>query len=323
MSSLPRTIQNARSSFGCLTVSASLTASALLALGCSSASSNTTSSDDAGTEQNDAGADSGHSAADSGSSATDSGQSGNDANSGNDSSAVKGCAGLPLCDDFESATAGGSPIATLWTATGGCGGGGSYSAVVDNTQSHSGKNSVKIVGGDSCGPLITNTSAFTTLAGAVYGRFFARFTSGMPATHVAFMQLGLSASNMQQSNEVQLTGQNHVVAWNYQDKTLPVMIPNPVSIDVMPTTWTCIEFHTDATSGAIETWFDGAAVDGLTFIPGTTTVKQGVNDAWATGKPSPLAPKSLSFGWLDFGGGPSTIWIDDVALSSTRIGCAL
>jgi hypothetical protein len=83
--------------------------------------------------------------------------------------------------------------------------------------------------------------------------------------------------------------------------------------------WTCVEFHTSASSGAIETWVNGAAVTGLTFVPGTTTKVASVNDQWKA--PSPFAPTSLGFGWILFSGPPMTLWVDDIALSKSRIGC--
>ena len=83
-------------------------------------------------------------------------------------------------------------------------------------------------------------------------------------------------------------------------------------------TWTCVEFHTSST-GTLETWVNGNSVPGLTFIPGTTTKMSGVNDQWTA--PSPFTPMSIGFGQVQFSGGIPTIWFDDIAVGSTRIGC--
>ena len=64
---------------------------------------------------------------------------------------------------------------------------------------------------------------------------------------------------------------------------------------------------------------NGAAIAGLTFIPSVTTKISSVNDQWKA--PSPFAPTSIGFGWILFSGPAMTLWIDDVALASSRIGC--
>jgi hypothetical protein len=84
-------------------------------------------------------------------------------------------------------------------------------------------------------------------------------------------------------------------------------------------TWTCVEFHTSASTGALATWVGGNAVSGLTFVPGTTAKTQGVNDQWTP--PSPFAPTSLGLGWIAFSAPQLVLWIDDVALAVSRIGC--
>jgi hypothetical protein len=66
------------------------------------------------------------------------------------------CAALRLCDDFESAAAGGPPGATWTTATPNrCGPG---TLAVDATEAHSGARSVKISGGGYCNHVFLATS---------------------------------------------------------------------------------------------------------------------------------------------------------------------
>jgi hypothetical protein len=243
--------------------------------------------------------------------------------------AGQGCSSLPFCDDFEKETAGSPPDPSLWTVTTGCGMNDPTSTVtIDDTQSRSGKNSVKVVGGNNtCGPLFTNTTAFAGLGDVVYGRFFARFMSGMPMQHSAFMVLGLSADAgvaQDPSNGLQLTGQSAVLVWNWHDTTLPNIDMQGTSQSVDPAVapqWVCIEFETDAMTGAIATWVDGAEVAGLTFDPTTTTGQPGVNNTWSSGHPTPLRPATISFGWVSYGGGMNTLWFDEVSLSGSRIGC--
>src|SRR5580692_3978049 len=123
--------------------------------------------------------------------------------SGSDAPAGTSCSSLPLCDTFDTDTAGSPPASSLWTLVGtaGCSGTGNpgaptiYPVVVDSTQHHSGANSVKITGGDACGPLMLNTSAFSKLTGAdVYGRFyvFLPATSPMTFDHTSLAAIALT-----------------------------------------------------------------------------------------------------------------------------------
>ncbi|HEY2735597.1 MAG TPA: hypothetical protein VGI70_16485, partial [Polyangiales bacterium] len=59
------------------------------------------------------------------------------------------------------------------------------------------------------------------------------------------------------------------------------------------------------------------AISGLTFIPGTTPMSD-LNAQWT---PAPLAPTSFGLGWVVFSGPMISLWFDDAALGTTRIGC--
>lgn len=237
-----------------------------------------------------------------------------------------GCTGSPLCDDFETDVVGAAPNATRWAIVSGCGGNDPQSTVtIDSSQHHSGNNSVKVVGGtNTCGPIFSNTSAFSSLGNSIYGRFYVRFSVATQMSHSMFMGLGFAASGVpsQVNDNLEMTQQYGVYVWNLHDKTLPNIAP---SASTPMDTWTCIEFHTDATNGNLDTWIDGAAVPQMTFDPGVTAVQtgNGGNDSWSgyTMKPSPFKPTSVSFGWVTFGGSPATVWFDDIALGPSRILC--
>jgi len=261
------------------------------------------------------------------------------ADSGTDATTVPGCAALPLCDDFEADSTGGPPSSARWgvTSATGCSGQSSYSVTIDGTQAHGGKQSVKVVGGDSCGPMMVHSSAFAKLTGGdVYGRFFTRFSSAMPVHHAAFMALGFApdagplGNNTKQYLQFSAEeasnpdgGSGAMLDWNYNDLTLP----QKDSMGFVQTTypaagaWTCVEFHASPGSGALEVWVDGNAVPGMTYVPGVTMDMQGVNGGWNAGRPTPLDVKSIGFGWVDFTASGTTLWFDDIALASSRIGC--
>ena len=59
-------------------------------------------------------------------------------------------------------------------------------------------------------------------------------------------------------------------------------------------------------------------VPGMTFIPGTTTANQEVNGQWT---PAAIAPTAFGLGWIVFSGPSISLWYDDAAIGTTRIGC--
>jgi hypothetical protein len=258
--------------------------------------------------------------------------------SGGDSASTQGCGTGALCDDFESDTVGSPPSSSLWTLVGtaGCSGSGNPSApiiypiVVDSSQHQSGGKSVKVTGGDSCGPLMINTSAFSQLGGGeVYGRFYIHL-SDTTATfdHTALMALGLLTDGGvglnigDQSSYLQLASEGagnatNVLMWQTTDGNI---LPNKNSAGGAESTYpsatgfTCVEFHTSVSGKAIQTWVNGNPVTGLTSppMPGNAT-------QWVA--PSPFTITSLGLGWIVFSGPTPTVWYDDVALSKTRIFC--
>ena len=259
-------------------------------------------------------------------------------NTGDATTGQGGCSGLALCDDFESDTVGMAPSTALWTLVGaaGCSGSGNpsatviYPVVVDSTQHNSGTKSVKISGGDSCGPLMVNTSAFSALSGGeVYGRFYVHMSdTTMTFDHAALMGLGLlkdagTGLNIgDQTTYLQLASEGagnatNVFMWQTDDSHI---LPNKNSAGGAESTYpaatgfTCVEFHTSNANKAIETWVNGNPVTGLTDppVPANAT-------SWTA--PSPFQPTSLGLGWILFSGEKLDLWFDDVALSTTRIGC--
>ena len=278
------------------------------------------------------------SSATSGSSTSGSSAAASDAGAG-DGSAGSGCAGLPLCDDFENATANGPPNASRWILWGtkGCSGSGNPAAsvifpiTIDNTAFHSGSQSLKVEGGDSCGAFAVNTSAFPSLSsGEVYARMWVKLDATKVFTHAILLGGGLlpvaaggvgfgSAGDMF-SLQPETNGgtSTSVFYWGVQDSNVMPQMNSAGSATttyLTGTSFSCIEFHISKTQKIVETWINGTAVSGLTST-------SSVNSGWAP--PASLAITSLALGLLDFHGPDSPafpVWFDDVALSSTRIGC--
>lgn len=249
------------------------------------------------------------------------------------------CAGLALCDDFESDTANGPPNASLWISWGtrGCSGSGNPAApvifpiAIDNTTAHSGSQSLKVEGGDSCGAFAVNTSAFSSLSsGEVYARMWVKLDATKVFTHaillgggllpladggVGFNTLGDLFSLQPETNGGTSTS---VFYWGVQDSNVMPPMNSTASASttyLSGSGFSCLEFHVSKTQKVVETWINGTAVSGLTST-------SSVNSGWAP--PASLALTSLALGWADFHGPDSpafAVWFDDVALSSTRIGC--
>jgi hypothetical protein len=234
-----------------------------------------------------------------------------------------------------------APNTTLWTVLLGCNPTQTANAPVpqggliisvDSSQAHTGNNSLRVVGGDSCGYYAINTSAFGILGLQVYARFWARFSGAPTMNHNGFVSMysGPPTTLLQMysnSTQLRLGFQGGVIDWNYvpADVTLPDIDPmgEMQSVVTPVTEWSCIEFHLDQTTGDIEFWFQAqessteASVQGLSY-DGTSTA--GVSDDWHGGGPTSLMLKSFGLGWLGLNN-QYTVWFDDVALASERIGC--
>jgi hypothetical protein len=234
------------------------------------------------------------------------------------------------------------PDTTRWTVVMGCNpnmtngpapdGGTGLIVGVDNSEAHSGKNSLRVVGGDSCGFWAVNTSAFAKLGPQVYARMWVRFSGPPTPNHNGYVSMYsgtlTDVHQMYNANEqLRLGFQGNVIAWNERsmDATLPDIDPQGEAQSVATPTngWSCIEYHVDQTNGNIEFWFQAmassteASVPGLSFNGTSTT---GVSDNWASKAPKSYMLKSLGLGWLQLNN-DYTVWFDDVALATTRIGC--
>lgn len=252
---------------------------------------------------------------------------------GPDSASSPACSSLPLCDGFEGDTPGMAPDPSVWTVLMGCNPNMANAAVdggltvgVDNSVAHTGRNSLRVVGGDSCGYYAIHTSAFARLTGQVYARFYAQFSGAPTSNHNGFVSMySGSATNFlsmySNSEQLRLGFQGSVVVWNYlsTDATLPDIdsMGEAQSMATHPNAWDCIEFHLDQATGHIEFWLDGTSVPGLAYDGSSVT---GVSDNWSSRGPASLSLKSFGLGWLGLNN-QYTAWFDDVALSDSRVNC--
>ncbi|MDR7278459.1 hypothetical protein [Catenuloplanes atrovinosus] len=228
--------------------------------------------------------------------------------------AATACETAVLCDDFESQT--GTVPSGAWTVTSqDCSGTGT--ATVDTTVAHSGTRSIRVAGAAGyCNHVFVR--AAPDLSGARFGRFWVRHTTPLPAAHVTFLAMRDTNDG---NRDLRMGGQNAALQWNRQsdDATLPeqspvgVALSRPLPVNV----WTCVEFAVDGAAGTLTTWVDGTEVTGLR-VDGEPTPD--VDRQWLTKTWRP-ALTDFRLGWESYGEGADTLWYDDVALGSARIGC--
>jgi hypothetical protein len=230
------------------------------------------------------------------------------------------CGALPICDDFESAAPGGPPNPAIWSVVRQQGGNGNSTLAIDESQAHSGKRSVKIVGGPYFNEkVLFSTTRVQAIGPVVFGRFYVRFANELGDGHVTFAAFHDNV----EGKDLRFGGQSRILMWNREsdDATLPSLSPVGISMSSKPpaNAWRCMEFQVDGPAGGIRTWVDGAEIPGLVVDASKTA---DADEQWKSQKPS-WSPKLVDakFGWESYSGDTNTVWFDDVALGPKRIGC--
>jgi len=228
------------------------------------------------------------------------------------------CDATVFCDGFENQT--GTVPSGRWSiSTPDCSGTGTAS--VDSTVAHSGGKSVRVNGGASyCNHVFIDDTADMPAAGPdVFVRFWVMHSTPLPTGHVTFLAMTDAADS---GTSLRLGGQNGALMWNRQsdDATLPDQSPAGVaqSVTLSVNTWQCIEFEVNSANGDINTWVNGTSVPGLTE-DGVATPN--VSDQWLADPGWRPQLTDLRLGWESYASETDTLWFDDVALSSARIGC--
>jgi hypothetical protein len=252
------------------------------------------------------------------------------------------CAGLAVCDDFESTALGQPPRPSLWSIGAPDCSPQRGTAVVDSTQAHSGKHSVKVVndfGASAAAPaycdhvFFNNTSAFTGAMGQdVYARFYVYFGEPLDPdptmNHVTFATM---TDNANGGDQFRIGVASSVFVWDRKsdDAYLPELdtgngaINTPASLQPTTNAWFCVEFHIDQAAGTIDTWVDGTEYPGLAD---TGTPVTDVSTVWLSGGHATWMPQISSFGlgwetYYDKANDAMVVWFDDVAIANRRIGC--
>jgi predicted carbohydrate-binding protein with CBM5 and CBM33 domain len=222
-----------------------------------------------------------------------------------------------ICDGFEGQTSGAAPTMHWSVVQPDCSGTGK--AVVDTSVVHSGSASLRVDGAAGyCNHVFVQSEHRLDTGGPIYVRAYIRHSTPLPTSHVTM--IAMSDAN-DGGKDLRIGGQNGALQWNRSsdDATLPEQSPVGVGLSTaLPNTgWQCLEYKIDGNAGTAQTWLNGKEVVGLT-ADGVAT--QDIDRQWYSKTWKPLVT-NLKLGWESYGEGSDTIWYDDVAAGSSRIGC--
>jgi len=194
---------------------------------------------------------------------------------------------------------------------------GTTLALVDSTRAHTGTKSVKVHGGQQPAQL---TRPLPTGTNKLYARAWIWFTRqlGMNpgANHETL--LGIRKAVGSANDEVRFGEIKGVIGTNEvpSDNISPKMAQWGLGPVVAPNGWRCIEvaFLADQAQHTLTAWADGVMVHAIT-----------APDQWQNGNlpANWMNGKFVEFimGWQSFSGVDTDLWIDDVVLSNSPIGC--
>jgi hypothetical protein len=244
------------------------------------------------------------------------------------------CATALFCDDFEKYTSGQMP-GSPWTKQVSSG----STAAVDTAQFHSGSKSVKFVAASGSGSKtayirLMSTSVLPVMPNMFYGRMMFRLEAAPTGdVHWTFFE-GSGLVPGQNYHALYRYGGQHPVmnGSTFVGSQLMANYETPDSyggtgpksdcwkhankVVVPEGKWSCVEWQFDGSNNSMHFWLDGAAVDSLTVV--------GAGEGCGTATPVWTAPTfdRMDIGWESYQQDTArTIWIDDFALSKTKIGC--
>ena len=235
-----------------------------------------------------------------------------------DAGSRSGCASAVVCDSFEDGDGAALDESAWHIASVNCSGTGEVD--IDETLAHSGTRSVRVRGGGGyCNHVFFTPSLSAPLPDPLFGRFFVRMQTALGAGHVTFFAI----HDTSEDKDLRMGGQSEILMWNREsdDATLPELSPTGIAASLKPAaqTWLCVEFELAGQAGELRTFVDGEAVVGLA-VEGEATPD--IDSQWKRNTGWRPRAGDARFGWESYGDQANTLWFDDIALSSTRIGCS-
>ncbi len=274
-----------------------------------------------------------HSGADAGAPPVDAGSS-----AGADAGASNPCSGALVCDDFESDAVGAAPgspwSVSLTNAPQGA-------IAVDSTRAHSGSHSLKVAVGAASGyrsAMLGYARNLPVSGNDLYGRMMTWLESA-PSTSVHWTFIdGYGLVPGQSYHSVYRYGGQLPISdggtfvgsqlmANYDTPDFYQSPPVGVGSDcwmhsdkkVVPTgRWACVEWRFNGAANKMQFWLDGSELTDLAMYgTGQGCSQQSASFTWT-------APtfERIDVGWESYQADDArTLWIDDVAIGTQRIGC--
>jgi hypothetical protein len=249
-------------------------------------------------------------------------RTGADAGAGADAASADGgasaidAAACVVCDDFERGVVGVPPGGAWTVSSPNCSGTGSLA--IDGTVAHSGSKSVKVSGAAGYCNHVFFATSITAARPVTWLRFYVRLDTALGDGHTTF----LAMRDAHDAKDLRMGGQNRVLMYNREsdDATLPEMSPAGAAKSIAPNAgaWTCVESAIDQGNKTIRTWVDGVAIEGLADDGVPTT---DVDAAWLRDTAWTPDLVDVRFGWESYGSQAETLWFDDVAIGTERLGC--
>jgi hypothetical protein len=178
---------------------------------------------------------------------------------------------------------------------------------VDSTRAARGKRSLHITRASAGASLMRETRTLPATNGAYYGRVFL-WIDQWPTSNFVHYSLAIGYSG---GTAVRMGGQFQTGRLKYLFNIQPPAQGPPETglvdyVDPVPVkTWQCIEWSMDSTKGEMRMWVDGKELTRL---------------HWLTQFP---VLSSLAIGWEQYQSGTPAydVWIDEIAIADSRIGC--
>jgi hypothetical protein len=242
------------------------------------------------------------------------------AGAGGGASSASGCVGktYKLCEDFESDTVGSIP--TGWTKFQGYGPSSPTDQAVATDQFHSGSKALKSISAAKGASRIQKSLAtLGATASKHWGRIFYKVQSpsavdNSHVLHTTFVSAFGGGTEDRIVDTVEAQG-NHTHQWLFNtpdDKCCGMSSQYTWTFDAA---WHCAEWYVDLTTKSFRFFSDSVEVTAVKF---TNFVPQVASDI-------PAAYTAIILGATYYQGdtltGPFTMWIDDLAIDDTQIGC--
>lgn len=200
------------------------------------------------------------------------------------------------------------------------------SVTIDSTRAHSGAKSVKVTT-DGQMPyrrayFSVGAPFFPVAGNAFYGRMWV-YLAAAPSMTTHWTNIsgeGMASFNNQSfAAYVRYGGQvmKRLMA-NYDSQTFSSDCWQHSQTTFPEARWACMEWHFDGPNERMEFWLDGTQVSALTVNHrGQGCIANGLSGQWVMPNFS-----TLRLGWEHYQTSiPIQLWVDDVALSTQRVGC--